>query len=219
MPIPVSTIYGTTLARAGGGALSVAHYVPHEFVLFCCGMYIYIVCSPFRKKKFIPYMRTQQCTLARTSTTRYPTVLNVTQRHTLYSANQTAGNTIEGVWINTTVAIIPERGDEGCHCCCEKGELAAKTAGKVSYTNATVHGDGSVAFLLQTWAKGRIHYDYCLCSCALLVRLAACMEGPWLLCCFRATLDARSPQADAVRSCTLKTSTYRQTPMQVYQVI
>ena len=35
----------------------------------------------------------------------------------------------------------------------EKGELAAKTAGKVSYTNATVHGDGSVAFLLQTWAK------------------------------------------------------------------
>jgi len=157
----------------------------------------------------------------------------------------------------------------------EKGELAAKTAGKVSYTNATVHGDGSVAFLLQTWAKGRIHYDYCLCSCALLVRLAACMEGPWLLCCFRATLDARSPRADAVRSaqsygsrscvptaycvtlatfglltylgvstlglsttiwersselsislqsscagcCTLKASTYRQTPMQVYQVI
>ena len=51
------------------------------------------------------------------------------------------------------MAIIPERGDEGCHCCCEKGELAARTAGKVSYTNATVHGDGSVAFLLQTWAK------------------------------------------------------------------
>ena len=47
---------------------------------------------------------------------------------------------------------------------------------------------------------GRIHYDYCLCSCALLVRLSACMEGPWLLCCFRATLDARSPRADAVRS-------------------
>ena len=68
---------------------------------------------------FNPYMRTQPCTLgARTSTTRYPTVLNVTQRHTLYSANQTAGNTIEGVWINTTVAIIPERGDEGCHCSC-----------------------------------------------------------------------------------------------------
>ena len=35
----------------------------------------------------------------------------------------------------------------------EKGELAAKTAGNVSYTNATVHGDRSVAFLLQTWAK------------------------------------------------------------------
>ena len=35
----------------------------------------------------------------------------------------------------------------------EKEELAAKTAGKVSYTNATVHGDGSVAFLLQMLAK------------------------------------------------------------------
>ena len=48
--------------------------------------------------------------------------------------------------------------------------------------------------------EGRIHYDYCLCSRALLVRLAACMEGRWLLCCFRAALDARSPRADAVRS-------------------
>ena len=48
--------------------------------------------------------------------------------------------------------------------------------------------------------EGLIHYDYCLCSRALLVRLAACMEGPWLLRCFRATLDARSPRADADRS-------------------
>ena len=49
-PLVASRWYNLGLPRAGGGALSVAHYVPHEFVLFCCGMYIYIVCSPFRKK-------------------------------------------------------------------------------------------------------------------------------------------------------------------------
>ena len=35
---------------------------------------------------------------------------------------------------------------------------------------------------------------------AFLVWLAGCMEGLWLLRCFRATLDACSPRADAVQS-------------------
>ena len=156
----------------------------------------------------------------------------------------------------------------------EKGELAAKTAGKVSYTNATVHGDGSVAFLLQTWAKdgfitatasvaapylfvSRLAWKVLGCYAAFELLLMRVLPGqmqsgppsptdhvpvyprhtashsprsdcsrtlacrPWA--CLRPSgrdpRSSQSLQSSCAGCCTLKASTYRQTPMQVYQVI
>ena len=156
----------------------------------------------------------------------------------------------------------------------EKGELAARTAGKVSYTNATVHGDGSVAFLLQTWAKdgfitttasvaapylfvSRLAWKVLGCYAAFELLLMRVLPGqmrpvrpvlrvtscvPTAYCVALATFGlltylgvstlglsttiwersselSISLQSSCAGCCTLKASTYRQTPMQVYQVI